>query len=634
MKSLLILFITSTYLSFFSPKYAVHDVPVELLTDAKIVIRDHSLHIKVERIDRMIIKESLVKTILDNDHSNEINLSFFHDPSVKIKDLKAIIYNVNGEVIEELNKRKFNDYSTTSGSTLYSDSRALNYTYNSPSFPITVAYDITYISSSTGFIRQWIPIPAYNVSLESSSYHIEYDPSLGMRSKEHNLEDFAQIETAISDNSIKYTARNIPATNYEYKAPSWKNIAPRVSSAFENFLLKNVKGVNKNWATIGAWMYHSLVKNQGVINNGVKKDIDELILNLSSDEEKARAIYHYVQNRSRYISVQLDIGGWKPIAAQSVHDSGYGDCKGLTNYTMALLKYAGITSYYSVIYGGDKLNNIDPELSRIEGNHVILCIPDLVNQDTTWLECTSQSSPFGYIANFTDDRLALILTPEGGKVRKTKAYGDYENTSTNHNRIVITSSGDISIDHISKKSGALFDHYQLLDYYDNDMADYYRQYWDNIPRFQLNSSSYNVDKRKIELVENVHATIQQLVQNTDGDIILNVLTLKHPIKSPPRIRNRKLPIIIPRGKEIIDTTTLVLPDNYRLKYSPEPVDIQTPFGSYSLEVIKASDNELSVIRKLILKKGNFPARDYNSYRSFYKKINKQDQSKLLLTSKT
>jgi hypothetical protein len=36
--------------------------------------------------------------------------------------------------------------------------------------------------------------------------------------------------------------------------------------------------------------------------------------------------------------------------------------------------------------------------------------------DNIWLECTSQITPFNYIANFTDDRDVFGLTHEGGKI--------------------------------------------------------------------------------------------------------------------------------------------------------------------------------------------------------------------------
>ena len=81
------------------------------------------------------------------------------------------------------------------------------------------------------------------------------------------------------------------------------------------------------------------------------------------------------------------------MLASDVDKLGYGDCKALTNYTKTLLDAVDVESYYTVVYGGKRIRNIDKEFSATEGNHVILCLPN--EEDYIWLECTSQKTPFG-----------------------------------------------------------------------------------------------------------------------------------------------------------------------------------------------------------------------------------------------
>ena len=121
-----------------------------------------------------------------------------------------------------------------------------------------------------------------------------------------------------------------------------------------------------------------------------------------------------MQDNTRYISVQYGIGGWEPENAMAVDQLGYGDCKALTNYTMALLKTQGIDSYYTVLYGGVK-RDMNPEFTMMQGNHAILNVP---TEDSTdiWLECTSQTNPFNYLGDFTDDRYALRIGENGGEI--------------------------------------------------------------------------------------------------------------------------------------------------------------------------------------------------------------------------
>ncbi|WP_298288681.1 hypothetical protein [uncultured Lutibacter sp.] len=117
-----------------------------------------------------------------------------------------------------------------------------------------------------------------------------------------------------------------------------------------------------------------------------------------------------MQDKTRYISVQVGIGGLRPMLASDVDKLGYGDCKALTNYTKSLLDIVGVESYFTELYGGFDKIDMDFKTPSIQGNHVILNIPNEVND--IWLECTNQKVPFGYIANFTDDRDDIVVKLE------------------------------------------------------------------------------------------------------------------------------------------------------------------------------------------------------------------------------
>src|SRR3546814_20146460 len=59
----------------------------------------------------------------------------------------------------------------------------------------------------------------------------------------------------------------------------------------------------------------------------------QLVSDADSDREKAARIYHYMQQKNRYVSIQVGIGGLQPMFAEEVDRLSYGDCKGLANYT-------------------------------------------------------------------------------------------------------------------------------------------------------------------------------------------------------------------------------------------------------------------------------------------------------------
>ena len=103
-------------------------------------------------------------------------------------------------------------------------------------------------------------------------------------------------------------------------------------------------------------------RKQVMLKTMCEYDPGEFWLKQDLGEEKAKKIYQFVQDKTRYISVQVGIGGWKPFNTSEVDKLGYGDCKALTNYTMSLLKAAGVTSNYCVVYGGDDIMSLEEDL--------------------------------------------------------------------------------------------------------------------------------------------------------------------------------------------------------------------------------------------------------------------------------
>ena len=176
----------------------------------------------------------------------------------------------------------------------------------------------------------------------------------------------------------------------------------------------------------------------------------------------AKIIYKFVQEKTRYISVQVDIGGWQPITANKVDEVSYGDCKGLTNYTKALLDVVGVKSHHVILYASNN-RNVDKNFTVLQGNHMILNIPN--EGDDIWLECTSQTIPFGFLGDFTDDRDVLVITPEGGIIKRTPAYINDNNLQILKADINLLPNGNIIATLEKKSYGSQYnDRYHIESY--------------------------------------------------------------------------------------------------------------------------------------------------------------------------
>ena len=73
-----------------------------------------------------------------------------------------------------------------------------------------------------------------------------------------------------------------------------------------------------NWLEFGKWYYDTLIKDGLELPESTKQKMIELTSVTQDSVEKARIVYSYVQEKVRYISVQVGIGGFKPMLANEV----------------------------------------------------------------------------------------------------------------------------------------------------------------------------------------------------------------------------------------------------------------------------------------------------------------------------
>ena len=130
-----------------------------------------------------------------------------------------------------------------------------------------------------------------------------------------------------------------------------------------------------NWASVSRWL-SQLVDSAAEATDPVRTKAAQLTANATTELEKIRAIGSFVQ-QTNYVDVQLNLtkgGGYTPRRADETLAKNYGDCKDKATLMRALLKAAGIESYLTTIYSGDR-NFVRPEwASPLQFNHAIIAI--------------------------------------------------------------------------------------------------------------------------------------------------------------------------------------------------------------------------------------------------------------------
>ncbi|WP_405608999.1 DUF3857 domain-containing protein [Polaribacter sp. Asnod1-A03] len=604
-------------------------IPSELKENANAVVRDNSIEVTIENVDEMVVTKRKVVTVLNKLGNGYASMQEGYDNDTKITKLTAIIYDALGSKIDKYSKNDFLDVSAVDGGTLYSDSRVKYIDFTPISYPYTVVFESEYKTSSTGFIPSWYPVNGYFLSVENSSYKVNNPQNFTIRKKENNFNSFS-IENTSNEFEVSYKMNNQKAVEYENNAPLFSDIMPWLLVGVNEFALKKIKGKANNWREFGKWRYDYLKNGNDYLSDEVKQDVINLVEGVTDPVEKAKIVYKYMQNKTRYISVQEGVGGWMPVPAREVDKVGYGDCKGLTNYTKTLLDAVGVKSHYSVIWAGDDQRSVEKDFFGMQGNHVILNIPNEGND--IWLECTSQTIPFGFLGDFTDDRNALVITPEGGIIKRTPAYKDETNLQESKGTIQLKPDGSLIADLKIVSKGIQYDDKSYYDVFSREELDknYKSNVWSYNNNLEVESVDLINDKEKVTFTEDIKASIKNYASVNEQEYLFRVNVFNKNSFVPKRYRSRKLPLKISRGYKDVDEYEIKIPEDYTLSALPIEKILDTKFGSYKIAFTKIDDTTLKYKKTLLIKEGVYPKEDYKLYRSFRRSIAKSENLRIAI----
>ncbi|APQ16605.1 DUF3857 domain-containing protein [Maribacter hydrothermalis] len=630
MRILLVLFFLTITQTAVSQEYNFSKIDSALLKNADAVVRLDQMNILVKSSDFMEITSTRAVTVINEKGSKHVSAMAFYDKETAIKNLVAIIYDANGEEIEKFKEKDFKDQTATGEGTLYSDSRVKFLKYTPVDYPYTIVLEKKYTTSDTAFMPRWYFLDGYRISVEKSEFSLSVPVEIKYRFKDNNLESF-KIEGTNNTNGVKYSATNLRALESEDFDPEFVDFTPNVQLALNNFHLKGIDGYATSWKEFGSWIYNSLLVDRGELNTATIQKVQQLVKGIEDEKEIIKKVYQFVQDNTRYISVQMGIGGWMPINADEVDRVKYGDCKGLTNYTMSLLKAVGIESFYTIVSADARMKSLDYDFPSLQGNHAFLNVP--LENEEIWLECTSQEVPANFLGTFTDNRYVLKVGPNGGEMVKSRHYRPEQSKQTTKAKIQLGESV-INAQVEIKSSGIQYNQkYGLANDSKEDIEKYYKNYWDYVNAIQIQSHELINNKDSIVTTEKVNFKTMGYLSKAGDRILFAPNMLNRNAYVPKRDNNRKREVVIKRGYLDEDDFIIELPKGFTVEANLKPTKINNEFGEYEVTVEHLSENKIRYKRRLLMKSGSFPKTSYEDYREFRKTISRVDSSKIVLIKK-
>jgi hypothetical protein len=609
-------------------KYRVDDIPKPLLKDAKAVVRNEEITVEIKNDSKVVQKVKYAITILNKNGKSDGYFMHMYDKNIKVNNIKAQMFDASGNPIKKKGGFEILDYAMIPDGTTYADYRVKAIDPEHFEYPYTVEYTYDVTMSEVINYPGWTPVDEFNIAVEKSSFTLVFPKQSICRYYEKNVISKAKIQTEADRTVYYWEVINLPAYASENFSPALEDFTPVVIIAPIKVKVEGYEGNFSTWEGFGLWI-NQLNEGKNNLSNETKVKIRKLTEGVTDDRAKIKKLYEYMQNKTRYVGIQVGIGGFQPFDAETVDRLSYGDCKALSNYMKSLLETVGIDSRYTLVQAGDDNPIIHTDFASNQFNHVVLCVP--LAADTVWLECTSQQNPFNYMGTFTSDRKALVIDNQGGKLVNTPELKMELNLESRKTDVTLEPTGNGFADVITNYHGATYDNYGYI--LRSDQTDRKKLVTRRIhvPNFELDNFTINEVKNEQPFItERLNISFTSYSTKVGDKMMLCLNMMNKLDESPFHPALRKTSVSFKWPIYEVDTVIYTLPQGFTLEKNPARVTLQSDFGSYTTEVSKTG-NSIQYVRTFQVFKGEHAVDRYDEIVSFFEKIVTADENKVILT---
>lgn len=589
----------------------------------KAVVEDYSTDIICDKLTHAVMHFKKTTTIL---HESASDFGFFSctcSNSNQLISFKGQVTDASGNIIR---KMKIKDLKKTEYSPyLAIDDYIMYLEYTPSSFPVTVTYEWE-LDCKDNLVEfpPFCPQTDYNVDVKRAAYHLAAPQELGVRYVFNNINQPAEVyKNKAGAQVISLEMTDIPRVK---KIPYTRPIYDRVPIAYfapSLFVYYETQGSLSNWKDFGMWQF-GMLRGRDALPEDIRNEIHQLTDSLGDDRQKVEAIYNLLGKKTRYVAILFGIGGQRPASAIDVCSSGYGDCKGLTNFMRAMLQEVGITSNYTTI--STRNRQLLKDFASVgQMNHVILQVP--IKNDTIWLECTNPQLPFGYVHGDIAGHDAIEVSRAGGRLVHIPAYPDSTNLARNQIRLQLDGSGiadiDVSSVFYNLRMESRIPVYKMGR--DEQKKAILRMLY--APQAEIDKSEFKMEGPVLSL--DAHVRSKNYTTATGKRLFVPVCPIRRDTSIPAVDEERLEDFYIETGYCDEDEIIITLPEGNEIEATPSDVIINESFASFH-SIIKRKGSQIIITNRLLVKSGTYDKSSYSRFIEFMKKVNTAYGQKVVL----
>ena len=433
---------------------------------------------------------------------------------------------------------------------------------------------------------------------------------------DYNVDFVPEIREVGNKRTYVWEFKNAPEIIMEPSMPPWQEIVPSLAlSSFES------------WDDIYEWWW-SVAKDKIEVGKEIRKEVRELTKGKETQEEKARAIYHWVASKVRYVAIEYGQAGFEPHSAIEIFKNKYGDCKDQAMLLIAMLKCCGISAY-PVLIGTRGCWVLDEEFPVLTFNHAIVAAK--VDGKALFLDPTAETASFGDLPPSDQDRKVFVFYEKKGKIERTPLL------PAEHNRV--SKKMEIRIDYDETISATR--EIKTFGMYDQGQRAWLKYTKPVLVEEELKEKISTITPGgelldyRISDLENLNLPVEIWMEFKGPKFLTragkNRLLPKFGSLSASLVsrKTRNFPLDFQALNEDVTEIKVKLPSNLTVKYLPPPILRETPWFNY-VYAYAFSEGLISFEEKLINKKRSISLEEYQEFKEIYEELARETDEQVIL----
>lgn len=452
--------------------------------------------------------------------------------------------------------------------------------------------------------------------------------------REYNFADYKITKQKTTEkNMTVYTFKmlNVPGLKSESRGIGVAYTYPHIVFVVKSFSSDGKK--ENGFADVGDLYNWYKFLYQKTVNkpDDFKSKVAELTRGKSTDIDKVKAIFYWVQDNIRYIAFEDGLAGFIPASANEVYKSKYGDCKGMANLITEMLKIAGFDAYMTWI--GTRHIPYDYTLPSLAvDNHCISTV--MIGGKEYYLDGTEKYIPFGDYAWRIQGKEVLIGKGDKYEVKKVPLM-DIEKskllTQTSFQLKDNVLKGHVKATLTGEQRTRFHQYYHDLPTHDKKKVIQRFLEFGNKNLVVTNVKTSDLNNREIPVVVEGDIDLTNYIITEDKEIYLGIDFFPEDLRGLIPDKDRQQDYALSSGYISQDETELILPAGYKVASLPAPIDEKN--ADYAVTAAYSSkDNKISFKKTLSFPTGRIRKADFENWKKFADKL-KDFNSTLILIKK-